>query len=78
MNKELNCKNERFIKGNLCKLTLDMYIDSNVVQTIIKIKNIHTSSFYSYKPSADPDQMPKDAASNQCLHCLLSEFSIKI
>ena len=28
--------------------------------------------------SAEPDQMPQNAPSNQVLHCLLAEYSFKI
>ena len=35
-------------------------------------------SLATYAKSADPDQTPHNAASDQDLHCLLIEFSIKI
>ena len=34
--------------------------------------------FVGYANSADPDQTPQSAASDQGLHCLLTECSIKI
>ena len=35
-------------------------------------------SLATYANSADPDQTPHSAVSDQDLHCLLTEFSIKI
>ena len=45
----------------------------------VQLTHIRLASFlWNIGNGADPDQTPQNAASDQGLHCLLLEFSIKI
>ena len=52
-----------------------------IVDPLLKysLTHIFLASFYgTWANSTDPDQMLQNMASDQGLHCLLTEFSIKI
>ena len=49
--------------------------ERHVVITNIMLINPHKPGVYAI--STDPDQMPQNAASDQSLHCLLTECTIK-